>query len=151
MKRLDLCHTVIPFAKCRPIYTLKDLLASCSANVGQYQGIKQEGGGLSPCHHSCSCEIYSKSPPTTHPTSSPRADMNSFPTRVLSAAALLDDTGEAQRGLTKRRYWAPWTIPPDTHSLNTAETIDLETIWIPHTFLALFLVLCDDVLYLTNK
>lgn len=40
----DICHTVIPFAKCRPIYKLKDLLASCSANVGQYHGIKQEGG-----------------------------------------------------------------------------------------------------------
>lgn len=86
-----MCHTIIPFAKCRPIYTLKDLLASCSANVGQYQGITQEGGMD---YHCATAAVAVKSTvshpptyccPTTHPPSSPRADRNSFPTRLSSA------------------------------------------------------------------
>lgn len=52
-----MCHTIIPFAKCRPIYKLKDLLASCFANVGQYHGIKQEGGD----YHRATTAVAAKS------------------------------------------------------------------------------------------
>lgn len=94
----DICHTVIPFAKCRPIYKLKDLLASCSANVGQYRRIKQEGGD----YHRATTAVAAKSTvchtppllPSHHPSALFPED--SFPTRVLSATALLDDTYPGQ-------------------------------------------------------
>lgn len=87
-----------PFAKCRPVYKVKDLLASCSANVGQYQGIKQEGGDQ---HHTTTAVAVKSTvvtpppavPPPPNQPLSPRADRTSFPTRVQSTTELPDDTG----------------------------------------------------------
>lgn len=62
-KQVRTYHTVIPSAKCRPSYKWKDLLASCSDNVGQYQGIKQEGGD----YHHASTAVSVKST-VSHPT-----------------------------------------------------------------------------------
>lgn len=115
-KEVRICHTVIPFEKCRPINTLKDLLASCSANVGQYQGIKQEGWGVCVCvcgggvDYDCattaaaakSTVSHPRRHPTTRPASCPRADGNSFP-----ADARLDDTGRAEPGRAGTQYWQP--------------------------------------------
>lgn len=68
--------------------------------------------------------------------------MNSFPTRVLSAAALLDYTEQARWRPGWQKVLAPCPIEPDTHSAASAGHIGLETSWTPQTCLAPILVLC---------
>lgn len=129
---------------------LKDLLASCSANVGQYHGIKRGGGsgGLSPCHHSCSYKIYSKSlAPPQSPSHHP-----SFPRgrhEQLSSQDAVHCTAKCHRansmGTWLAELLAPCPIQPDTHSAASAGRPALETSWMPKTCLALCLVLCDGV------
>lgn len=106
----DICHTVIPFAKCRPIYKLKDLLASCSANVGQYHGIKQEGGD----YHRVTTAVAAKStvspppPPPIHALPRGHTWTAFQPGCCLLLHYLMTRTwGELCGGLTGRKYWHP--------------------------------------------
>lgn len=64
--------------------------------------------------------------------------MNSFPTRVLSAAALLDDPdpGRARWRPDWQKVLAPGPFQSDTHSTTPAGCISLETSWMPQTCLA---------------
>lgn len=62
---------------------LEDLLAPCSTNVGQYQGIK------------CVCVvgIITRAAPAVAESNPPEADRNSSPARLLSNAAILHGAG----------------------------------------------------------
>lgn len=123
-------YTVIPFAKCRPIYKQKDLIDPYSDNVGQYQGIKQEGGDY---HHATAVSV--KSTVTPHPAVRPLSSPMGRQERLrvlgcLSLHYLMARKGKLRAG---KKHWHP-VLFILTHIGSLS--------WMPQTCLKLLLVFC---------